>query len=287
MTRVLVLGENGMLGSMVKRVLLDDRITTAGSARPSVGRSDVTFDVENNDWSSLAELLKGFTHVVNAIGIIKPRINEADSDSRVTAINVNGLFPHHLARACEDLGINVIQIATDCVYSGTSRLYDESVPHDPTDVYGKTKSLGEVPSPNVIHLRASIIGPEIGRQTSLWEWVRSQSSNAQINGFLNHLWNGVTTYHFGKICSGIIRSGNLTAGTYHLVPGDIVTKADLVTEIARASKREDIIVNRVDAKDTIDRTLSTLHREMNLQLWSQAGYQAPPTIADMVHSTPL
>ena len=77
------------------------------------------------------------------------------------------------------------------------------------------------------------------------------------------------------------------AGTYHLVPGDIVTKADLVTEIARASKREDIIINRVDAKDAIDRTLSTLHREVNLQLWSQAGYQAPPTIADMVHSTAL
>jgi len=287
MTRVLVLGENGMLGSMVKKVLLADGVTTAGSARPSVGQTDVTFDVEKDNWTDLKESLMGFTHVVNAIGIIKPRINETDPASRVTAITVNGLFPHHLAQVCEDLGIKVIQIATDCVYSGTSRLYNESAPHDPTDVYGKTKSLGEIPSPNVVHLRASIIGPEVGRQTSLWEWVRSQQHGAQINGFLNHLWNGVTTYHFGKVCSGIIQSGNFVAGNYHLVPGDIVTKADLVTEIARASKRDDIVVNRVDAKDTIDRTLSTLHETMNNQLWSQAGYLIPPTIAEMVHSTPL
>ena len=53
MTRVLVLGENGMLGSMVKRVLLEDGLDVIGSGRPSARQADVTFDVEADDWSRL------------------------------------------------------------------------------------------------------------------------------------------------------------------------------------------------------------------------------------------
>lgn len=287
MTRVLVLGANGMLGSMVQKVLTSEGIRAAGSTRTGFPHSDVALDVENDDWSKLSSVVGGYTHVVNAIGVIKPRINEQDISSRNKAILVNGLFPHHLAQVCEEHGQQLIQIATDCVFSGKSRLYDELHPHDPTDVYGKTKSLGEVPSRNTVHLRASIIGPEIGRQSSLWEWVRGQESGAQINGFLNHYWNGVTTYHFGKVCAGIIKSQIQMSGTYHLVPGDIVTKAALVSEIARASGRKDIVVNEVDAQEAIDRTLATVHSEVNSRLWKQAGYEKPPTIIEMVHATPL
>lgn len=287
MTRVLVLGANGMLGSMVQKVLTSEGISTVGTTRTGHPHSDVALDVEHDDWSNLSSVVQGYTHVVNAIGVIKPRINEQDIASRSAAILINGLFPHHLARVCDEQGQQLIQIATDCVYSGRSRLYNELDPHDPTDIYGKTKSLGEVPSRNTVHLRASIIGPEIGRQTSLWEWVRSQQKEAQINGFLNHYWNGVTTFHFGQVCAGIIKTQVQMSGIYHLVPGDIVTKADLVSEIARASGRTDIVINRVDAQEGIDRTLATVHEEINLKLWMQAGYEKPPTIAEMVHATPL
>jgi dTDP-4-dehydrorhamnose reductase len=233
MIRVLLLGENGMLGSMVKKVLLDQGIEVVSTQKTGGVNGSIAFDAMSDDPMALLSSQEAFTHVVNAIGIIKPRINEADNGSRVTAIGVNGLFPHKLATACEQSGVKVIQIATDCVYSGTVGLYGESAPHDPTDVYGKSKSLGEVPSPNVMHLRASIIGPEVGRQTSLWEWVRSQAPGAEINGFTNHLWNGVTTYHFGRICAGVITSGEFHSGTCHVVPGDIVTKAALVRRDVR------------------------------------------------------
>lgn len=286
MKRVLVLGNNGMLGSMVSHVLDQHGHTVLNTSRSGAGAS-FPFTVGND---SIRTLLEGFTsldYIVNAIGVIKPRINEADSASRVNAININAMFPHELANAAEYLSIPVIQIATDCVYSGLVGAYDEDAPHDPTDIYGKTKSLGEVPSNKVLHLRASIIGPEVGRQTSLWEWVRNQPKDASINGFTNHFWNGVTTYHFGLICNGIISSSSEINGKQHLIPTGKVTKAELVRCIAKKSGRNDIAINDAEAADAVDRTLSTNNEGLNKRLWSLAGFETAPTVEEMVNAVPL
>ena len=40
--------------------------------------------------------------------------------------------------------IKIFQIATDCVYSGRLGKYNEKSEHDDTDIYGVTKSLGEI-----------------------------------------------------------------------------------------------------------------------------------------------
>ena len=286
MKRVLVLGNNGMLGSMVSHVLNQNGHNVLNTNRSGVGES-YPFTVGNDSVRTLLEGFSRLDYIVNAIGVIKPRIDESDPQSRVNAININAMFPHELARAVEHLSIPVIQIATDCVYSGSVGSYSEDALHDPTDIYGKTKSLGEVPSNKFLHLRASIIGPEIGRQTSLWEWVRSQPKNASINGFTNHYWNGVTTYHFGLICNGIISSSLEINGRHHLVPTGRVTKAELVRCIAKKSQRDDIVINDAEASDAVDRTLSTNNEVLNRQLWSLTGFDTAPTVEEMVNSVPL
>ena len=286
MANVLVLGSNGMLGSMVARVLRESGHSVFTTDRDG-SADNIRFVVGLDPVSDVLKKVPDISFVVNAIGIIKPRINESSAESRRTAINVNGMFPYELADAAEHARAHVIQIATDCVYSGATGNYTESHLHDPTDVYGKSKSLGEVPSTSVLHLRASIIGPEIGRQTSLWEWVRSQPENANINGFTNHRWNGVTTYHFGRVCAGIIEHEVRESGVRHLIPADIVTKASLVRDIAKASQRNDIVINEVEAKDEIDRTLSTDDAHFSSNLWRYAGYDSAPSVSQMVHETPL
>ena len=286
MAQVLVLGTNGMLGSMVARVLKESGHTVSGTNRTG-SDGNHQFEVGRESIESLIGSHPSVDYIVNAIGIIKPRIDEAQNKSRFAAIQINGIFPHHLASVAEKENIHIIQIATDCVYSGKTGLYVENSSHDPIDVYGKTKSLGEVPSPNVLHLRASIIGPEQGRQTSLWEWVKNQEENASLNGFINHRWNGISTYHFGRICDGIISHNLKFSGIQHVVPKDIVTKSELVTAIAIASKRPDLNVVDTTAAESIDRTLSTNFPDLNNLLWDKAGYKTPPSVVDMVYETPL
>ena len=220
--------------------------------------------------------------IINCIGIIKPHINENNFSSVKNAIAVNSLFPHQLASAISNMKTKVLQIATDCVYSGKEGGYTENSPHDPLDVYGKTKSLGEVSSEQFFHIRASIIGPEYGRSTSLQEWFLSQPKNAEVNGFTDHLWNGLTTHHFALLAKAIVLAGGDFSGTQHVIPANIVTKAELLESFAQVYNRKDIQINAVVSKFRIDRTLKTQDISRSNVLWRLAGYDKPPTIQEMI-----
>jgi dTDP-4-dehydrorhamnose reductase len=280
MRKVLVLGSTGMLGSAVTRAL-QERAHEVITASRSTG---IKFDAVNLDTENLLKAagLQGGDFVVNCVGLTKSRINEASMTSRILAVKLNIDFPDDLARSAEQAGVNVIQAATDCVFSGLAGGYSEGSAHDALDVYGKTKSLGETPSPNVMHLRCSLIGPEIGSSSLFFEWVRQQPVRAQINGYNNHFWNGLSSLAFGKVVSGIIKEDLFKSGVQHLVPSNQVTKDELVRLELAALGRDDAQVTSKKDEHTIDRTLRTNGHDFNEQLFLAAGYEKIPTIQEMV-----
>ena len=288
MTKVLILGATGMLGTAVVNEFLNFKgdvvVTTRGKkleGLPSSG-SQVSFDATTDDLATVFRGLGKVDYVINCIGIIKPHISDHDEKQRLNALQINSLFPQKLADWASKTGAKVIQIATDCVFSGHKGSYLETDAHDALDVYGKSKSLGEVPNPSMMHLRVSIIGPEVGRSTSLLEWVRNQAVGAEIFGFTDHMWNGVTTTHFGKIARGIIESNLFKEGIFHLVPGNRLPKDKLVQKIATVFGRGDIVIQPKASGNTVDRTLETVDPGFNDTLWNAAGYEMPPTIERMI-----
>ena len=68
-------------------------------------------------------------------------------------------------------------------------------------------------------LRGSIVGPERGEGKSLLNWFLSQNSN-KVNGFIDHMWNGITTLNFAKIVDGMIKNNNFNTYTQHVLPKD-------------------------------------------------------------------
>ena len=278
MKKVLILGATGMLGSACKSVLGDSaNLEVIGTAR-NAEDGNINFDASKDNVEEVIRAVKP-DWIVNCIGIIKPHINEESLESRVRAIKINGLFPEKLALSTKK---PIIQIATDCVFSGRKGSYVESDLHDATDVYGKTKSLGEMPADNLKHLRVSIIGPEIGRSTSLLEWFRNQPNGASLNGFTDHLWNGITTHHFGYLARGIIENDFTEFSRTHVIPKDVVSKADLLRIFASSYNRSDISITDTKSSVTIDRTLATENTELNRKLWNFAGYEEPPSVEMMV-----
>ena len=280
MHRVMVLGSTGMLGSAVYRELASAGLQVIEASRTRGLKFDAR-ELESRDLIQTGGLEVG-DYIVNCVGLTKSRIDEESIESRALAIRLNVEFPNNLALAAQNSGVRVIQVATDCVFSGTVGSYSETAKHDAEDVYGKTKSLGETPSNAVMHLRCSLIGPERGRSSLLFEWVRQQTHGASIRGFTNHIWNGLTSDVFGQIVSGIVKEGLFTSGVQHLVPGDKVSKDQLVRLALAALGRSDVKVSSVDAPYEVDRTLSTQNAQKNLKLFAAAGYKKPPTIAQMV-----
>lgn len=288
MGKVVILGATGMLGSAVfaqaeQRGFDVIGTTTSLAHVPKYFRSPmVEFRGSQLELEAVVEHLSEDDWVINCVGLIKHHIDETNLDTRRRAIDLNAVLPHSLDALARQRGFRVVQIATDCVYSGSRGSYAESDPFDASDVYGQTKALGEVPSPNVMHVRASIIGRELRSHRSLIDWAILQAEGAEINGFSDHYWNGVTTLAFARIALGMTETDVWTAGTKHLVPADSVSKLELLSNVLTAFDRNDIHLSATTTAKPIDRTLVTEDTRVNRDLWSAGGYDSPPTIEAMV-----
>jgi dTDP-4-dehydrorhamnose reductase len=286
MKRVLLLGNNGMLGHAVEQILSADKnIELVSTSRSGLNATHQFDAIKQN----IEDILKRTNpdYVINCIGKIKPRINESIMSSVREAVQINAELPLRMSAALADTPVRIIQIATDCVYSGLKGGYVETDKHDPNDVYGKTKSLGEVKDGNFLNLRVSIIGPEIGRSTSLLEWFLNQPSNAVLKGYANHFWNGVSNYHFAKVALGVITQPDFEAGSFHLLPSDKVSKFELLQLFREIYSRHDIEIEEVFPDTIINRTLHTDDLERNEKLWSNAGYSRIPTIKENIEEMKL
>ena len=127
--RVVILGGMGMLGSMLVDVFrrkpeYEVVATVRTEAQQAVCRQAapdvqwVALDVGARlRVRHLSQLLHDTPWAINAIGVVKPCIDEGDSGSVAAAIEVNALFPHRLAAAAAQVDCRVLQIATDCVYT--------------------------------------------------------------------------------------------------------------------------------------------------------------------------
>jgi dTDP-4-dehydrorhamnose reductase len=276
-----------MLGSTVAEVLLEEPqlpVAVTGRGPESSGPRAARYHTFDARVDSVDDLLAQdrYSWIINAIGVLKPCIEIGDAASIEAALDVNALFPYRLAAAAGARGQRVIQIETDGVFRGTDAPYDESSPHDAQDVYGRTKSLGEVPADNVVHLRCSILGRERRSQPrSLLERALTTPPGGAIAGFTGQRWNGVTTLHFARVCAAIVLGAD-TPSLQHVVPADSVTKAELLQIALHAFGRDDVQVRPERGPAPADRRLDTLDPARNAHLWRQAGYPTPPTIAQMI-----
>jgi dTDP-4-dehydrorhamnose reductase len=257
---VLVLGVTGMLGSAVLRYFAERpgyRVTgTIRSASgcdmlPEAVRDRVIsgIDVENFD-----SLMRAFAEtrpqvVINCIGLVKQL---AEADDPLNAIPVNSLFPHRLARLCAAAGARLVHVSTDCVFSGSKGMYKESDVPDATDLYGRTKHLGEVDYPNAITLRTSIIGHELRSSHGLISWFLSQK--ATVRGFTKAVFSGLPTVELARVIHDFVLPNERMRGIYH-VSAEPIDKYTLLCNVARVYGLTIDIVP--DAKLVIDRSLDS------------------------------
>jgi dTDP-4-dehydrorhamnose reductase len=287
MASILVIGSTGMLGSAVTKYLTSSQhevIESNTSGNPLVlSNICIKFDISRNSAEDLLKLVPSkIDYIINCSGVIKHRIIDNDLGSIADAKRINSEFPAELAIAVKTKLIRIIQIATDCVYSGSSGLYNEESHHDAIDVYGVTKSKGEIIMDNMMILRCSVIGREFNSHIEFMDWILCQPQNAKLNGFSNHLWNGITTQHFAKIVLGVISENAFKPGIYHVVPSDSASKFEMIDIVCKSFAREDIQIEKVLAETAVDRRLSTKFPQVNRDLWLNAGYDKPLSIQEMI-----
>lgn len=277
-TKILVLGSRGMLGHMVLRVLSEENSLKVDGTHRADSRDRFYFDAGFGMDALLSICRTGgkYDYLVNCIGLTKDRIEERNSQSVVQSIRINALFPHDLADLAERQGSRVIQISTDGVFSGKAEAYDEDAPHDCSDVYGKTKSLGEIINSNVLNIRCSIIGPSPFQHRGLLEWFLSQPEGSLIPGYTNQFWGGVSTVQFAELCKAITKQSCFDAlrresPVFHFTPNIPISKYELLNLFKSAFRRNVSIIPREAEGGVVHRVLVSKY----LSLRDLCGYDLP------------
>ena len=246
--KVVVLGSTGMLGRYVFSYLRKS-LNVIKLDRDTLNAEFISENILQNLFKK-NNIQKGDV-IINCVGIIKQR----NDISNLEYVRVNSEFPLILANVCEKKEIQLIHITTDCVFNGLNENYDENSVHNPEDLYGKTKSIGEPTNCTVI--RTSIIGEELKSGVSLIEWIKS-NANKKVNGFTNHFWNGITCLQFAKICEKIINENLFWKGIRHIYSPSSVTKGQLI-QIVSDIYNLNIKINLIEVFPKCDRTLSSIY----------------------------
>ena len=132
MTRWLITGAHGQLGSDLQQVLADDDVR-------ALGRSDL--DVA--DLRAVADAIAEFRPDVVVNGAAYTAVDSAETDED-TAYRVNAAGAAAVASAVARAGGRLIHVSTDYVFDGESQVpYAVDDPTGPKSVYGRSKLAGE------------------------------------------------------------------------------------------------------------------------------------------------
>lgn len=258
MKKILVLGSSGMLGHVVTKYFEEKGYEVYNlSHRVRLNERTRVMDVTNfREFDQYLDSLS-VDAVINCIGIL----NEDAERHPDKAILLNSYLPRFLEKKYLDTAVKIIQISTDCVFSGKDGGYKEDSFRDGDTIYARTKALGEINNNKDLTIRTSIIGPDINEDgIGLFHWFMKQSGT--VYGFKNAYWTGVTTIELAKGVEKFIEH-NVT-GIYHFVPTEKISKFDLLSTINDVFARNITILTREDYK--VDKSLINTRSDLDYKI---------------------
>ncbi|MCG9619358.1 SDR family oxidoreductase [Vibrio diabolicus] len=275
--KVIVIGATGMLGYSIFSNLSDSNdLDVYGTVRsidglekyfPSVDKLLLNVDIK--EFNTLEEVLKQAKPdvVINCIGLIK---QHDVSKQHVEAIEVNSLLPHKIAQVCNSIDARLIHFSTDCVFDGKAGDYVEADLPTATDLYGKSKCLGEVDYGNHITLRTSIIGHELKSSVSLVDWFLSQEGS--VRGFSKAVFSGLPTAYVAKVLKEYVLPNTSLSGLYQLSV-EPIDKYSLISKISEVYSKH-IEIEKFEG--------FVIDRSLNSSKFREATGFVPPTWEELV-----
>jgi dTDP-4-dehydrorhamnose reductase len=207
--------------------------------------------------------------VVNCVGLVK-QLGAANDP--LSALPLNSLFPHRLARVCALLGARLVHLSTDCVFRGDKAAYTEDATPDAYDLYGRSKLLGEVDEPHVVTLRTSIVGRELGSRHGLVEWFLG--ALGPVRGFTRSVFSGLTTDELTRIIIRHVLPNSNLRGVWH-VSADAINKHDLLLLLRGAYG----LTTTVEPDDSV-----VLDRSLDSTRFRAATGYTPPSWPAMIEA---
>ena len=108
-------------------------------------------------------------------------------------------------------------------------------------------------------IRTSIIGTtKDNNGAGILDWFLSQNDDAQINGYLNHMWNGITTLKWCEIVREIIEKKIDVPknGILQLSSPEKINKYDLLEKFSEVFEKQ-LIINQYKTDQQVNRLIES------------------------------
>lgn len=259
--KYLVVGAGGMAGHLATVYLQEQGEDVTGVARRKLSFCKcITMDV--TDFAEMEKVIRagGYGCIVNCAGLL----NDKAKNNPDAAVLINSYVPWYL---CKIAGrAKVIQISTDCVFSGRNGNYDERAWPDADTIYGRSKALGEISGDNKLTIRTSIIGPDINQDgIGLFHWFMNQEG--PISGYSGAIWSGVTSLELAKAVHKASKS--TLSGLYHLVNNQVISKNGMLCLLKKYTNK-DIAIHKTEGP-AYNKSLWNTRDDFDFQVPSYEG----------------
>jgi dTDP-4-dehydrorhamnose reductase len=227
-SRVLVIGASGQLGSSVVRAFAD---------RDIIAHTSATLDVTDPAAVAAAVRAAAPDAIINCAAF-----NDVDgAEARPQdAFAVNAFAVRTLARAAEDVGATLVHYSTDFVFDGLASVpYSETAAPRPRSVYAASKLTGEwfaLDAPGAFVLRVeSLFGTPRdwqGRRGTFDSIVSGLERGVAVRVFTDRVVSPGYVPDIAAATRHLLDSG-AAAGLYHCVNSGAATWEQVARELAR------------------------------------------------------
>ena len=252
-----------MLGHVLLKKLNANKVFEIYDITRNKEDSTNNFECDVTNFDSLFEIIKNVKphFIINCIGVLIKGSNENPSN----AVLINAVLPNKLVQFSKAVNSKLIHISTDCVFDGSKGNHLESDNKTAQDIYGLSKSLGEINDNKNLTLRTSIIGPELKNNgEGLFSWFLSQ--DGKVNGYTESIWGGVTTFVLSDIIIKCLEKEY--TGLLHVTNRTPISKFKLLSLIKSKFGLDNIILKKVSGKKS-NKSLNTKYNYFNVPSYEE------------------
>ncbi len=283
MTKILIIGATGMLGSSIMlSKTLDDLWGTYLGGKP---KSRKILELDITDSQQVRSVIKEVSPaaIIHTAAITDVDLCENKPDF---AQKVHVMGTKNLLSLAQELKSYFIYISTDAVFDGKEGNYAENHQVNPLNVYAKTKYEGEKITAKYNFssvIRTNIYGFNWLPKKSIAEWILSTlRAGEKIDLFKDVLFSPILVNDLTEILLQLVHRE--LRGLYHVAGANSVTKLSFGMKIAEIFELSLNLINQVSISDQKFKAPRPLNPTLNCSKIQKSLGQLLPTVeAGLLH----
>lgn len=282
--KVLITGGSGLLGHHLAQFLHDNRFETVTMSKDHAANITGVREIRLD--------MLDFTLLQDALVTIRPAcIVHCAGLTNVDACEANPELAHKmhvqltqkLAEFSVANSVHFVQISTDHLWNGSNAYTTEETPHSPLNVYGQTKSEGELIVSKLIEkpliIRTNFYGEGLPWRPSFSDWViRSLREGKVFDAFHDVYFTPISISHLCRYMVELMKLG--ANGVFNIASSEKVSKYEFAIAMANRMAISADIIRSTSVDDR--KLLAQRPRDMSLSTDKIAALlgHPMPTLAD-------